>query len=381
MTGHLEKRSKSGWRIVIEGGRDARTGARRRIVHSVRGNRRRAEEEMHRLLHELEAGTYVEPSKLTLTDYLRRWLQDYCEPRLAPNTIDGYRRLLEGHIIPRLGALKLRQLQPLHLQDFYSEMLRAGRKDGKGGLSARSVQYMHRIIHEALGHAVKWQLVARNVADAAEAPRPRRPSLVVLDVDGARRLLRAAEGHPDEALVRVALLTGLRRGELLALRWTDMDLAAGQLRVTRAATRLQGRTMYREPKSSRSRRAVALPASVVAVLKVHRKRQLEERLRLGVRPGEDDLVFCRPDARPLDPSGVSHRLRCLASAAGVPGLRFHDLRHACATLMLAQGTHPKVVQERLGHETITTTMDIYSHVLPGLQEEAASRLDDLIGGS
>ncbi|MEW6047865.1 MAG: tyrosine-type recombinase/integrase [Bacillota bacterium] len=368
----------SNWTIVIDLGRDPATGKRKRLVRGFKGAKREAEQELARLLVEYEQGTQVQPSRMTVAEYLRRWLQDYCSVNLRPRTYQGYRMYVERHLIPNLGQIELGKLLPMHLQSFYSKALREGRLDGKGGLSPRSVQLIHRILHEALDHAVKWQLVPRNVADAVEAPRPRRPEMKALDPAGVRALLKAAEGHPDEVLIHLAIFTGLRRGELLALRWEDVDLERRVLHVRQALTKLQGKIVFQEPKSHKSRRTVALAPGTVALLRAHKRRQAENRLRLGAEYHDRGLVFCRENGEPLDPSTITHRFAALAKRAGFPGLRFHDLRHTHATLLLAQGVHPKVVQERLGHEDISTTLNTYSHVLPGLQEQAAARLEDLL---
>lgn len=222
-------------------------------------------------------------------------------------------------------------------------------------------------------------MLPRNVADSVDAPRPRRPQVKVLDPEGVRSLLKAAEGHRDYAIIHTAVYTGLRRGELVALRWSDVDLDRGVLYVRQSMQRLGGQFVFREPKTKKARRQVVLPRPTIAVLKAVRRQQAENKLRLGPEYKDHDLVFCNPDGTPLDPGELSHRFANLAKKAGYPGLRLHDLRHTHATLLLAQGVHPKVVQERLGHENISTTLDIYSHVLPGLQEAAVRGLEQALG--
>ncbi|HHY94046.1 MAG TPA: site-specific integrase [Firmicutes bacterium] len=370
MPGHLEKRSKSSWTIVIDLGHDPATGKRKRLKRAFRGTKKEAEQELARLLVELEKGTHVEPARMTVAEYLVSWLEAH-GPNLAPSTLDSYRRIVTKHLVPALGTIPLAKLLPLHLQTYYADALAAG-------LSPRTVLYHHRVLREALQHAVKWQMVPRNVADSVDPPRPRRPDVKVLDPASVQILLKTAEGHRDYALIHTAVYTGLRRGELVALRWSDVDLERGVLYVRQSMIRLGGRFVFREPKTQKGRRQVVLPKAAVAVLKAHKRQQAESRLRLGPDYQDHDLVFCNPDGRPLDPGEVSHRFATIARKASFPGLRFHDLRHTHATLLLAQGVHPKVVQERLGHENISTTLDTYSHVLPSLQEQAAARLDDLL---
>lgn len=371
MPGHLEKRSKSSWTIVIEAGRDPVTGKRKRIKVAFRGTKRQAEREMHRLLHELESGTYVEPSSMTVGEYLLWWLEHYARPSTAPRTFESYEMIVRRHLIPALGALALQKLQPVHIQAYYSQALQS--------LSPRTVAYHHAVLHEALRHAVRWQLIRANPADAVKRPQYRRPAPVVLDDEGARSLLRAAKGHQDYALILTALFTGMRQGELLGLRWEDVDLEGGVIQIRQALQRVKGQGyVFREPKTEAGRRSVAISPQVVAVLRRLKKEQAAARLLLGPAYEDHGLVFCRPDGRPINATTLTKRFRRLAEAAGFPGLRFHDLRHTHATLLLARGVHPKIVQERLGHEDVTLTLNTYSHVLPGLQAEAAKKLDDAL---
>jgi len=381
VTGHVEKRAKSSWSLVIDLGRDPATGKRLRIRRSVKGvTKRQAEAELRRLIGEIEQGTYIAATKLTLGEYLQRWLEDSAAQRVRPKTLRDYRLLVERHIAPALGHIPLSALQPLHLQELYTQALQDGRLDGKGGLSPRSVQILHTVLHSALKQAVRWQIISRNPADAVDVPRPRRPQITTLDSKGLERLLQAAQGHRDEALIRFAVLTGLRRGELLALAWDDVDLDKGLLRVRRGLIYVPGGSATVDtPKTRRSRRQVVLSKAAVSVLRQVRREQAQARLRLGAGYHDHGLVFCNPDGSPMDPGAVTHRFTKLVRAAGLEGLRFHDLRHTHASLLLAQGVHPKVVQERLGHETVSTTLDTYSHVIPTLQREAAEAIDAALG--
>ncbi|MDQ7794103.1 MAG: site-specific integrase [bacterium] len=380
-TGHVEKRSKNAWSIVIDLGRDSATGQRQRIRRTVKGaTKRQAEAELRRLLAEVEAGTYVEPTKLTLGEYLRRWLADGPGQRVRPRTLEDYARVAERHIVPALGHVRLSALQPLQIQELYSRLLEDGRLDGTGSLSPRSVQLVHVVLHSALRQAVRWLLIVRNPADAVDVPRPRRRQPPMLRPDALTRLLEAARGHRDETLVQFALMTGMRRGELLALTWEAVDLERRVVQVYRALARVPGGSAPAEaPKTKRSRRQVALPVAAVQLLRDLRRRQLEDRLRAGPTYQDQDLVFCNADGSRIYPDAVSHRFRAISLQAGLGGFRFHDLRHAHATWLLAQGVHPKVVQERLGHEAVSTTLDIYSHVVPTLQREAADAIDATIG--
>ena len=372
MPGHLEKRSDKSWTIVIELGRDPRTGKRKRFKKAFRGTKKEAEKELARLLAEIEKGTYIEPTKLTFGEYLLKWLDDYGRPNLAPSTFDSYQRIIRKHIIPALSTVPLAKLHPLHLQGYYSDKLQ--------NLSQRTVQYHHRIIREALNHAVKWQLVSRNVADAVQAPRAKRPEISVPGFQEIQRLLEAARDHQDYALICTAIFTGMRRAELLGLRWQDVDTNMGTISIQQTLQRLPDQGFfYTEPKSQKSRRQVLIPPVLVEIVKEHRRRQLENKVRLGGEYQNHGLVFPKQDGRPEDPSNISHRFKALVDRLGLSGLRFHDLRHLHATILLAQGIHPKVVQERLGHQTVTLTLDTYSHVIPTIQKEVVEKLQDLFG--
>ena len=380
MPGHLEKRSDKSWTIIVEAGRDPITKKRKRIKNAFQGTKREAEKEMARLLTEIDSGQYVKPSKLTFDEYLIQWLDDYGKPNLAPSTFDSYRRIINVHIIPALGFIKLDKLQPMHLQHYYNKSLGEGRKDGNGGLSLRTVQYHHRIIREALQHALKWQLIQQNVADFVQAPRPKKAEISLPGLSEIDRLLETARDHHDYSLITTAIFTGMRRAELLGLRWSDISFDSFSLSIRQTLQRLPGQGfIFTDPKSQKSKRQIIIPPALVSVLKDHRKKQLESKLHFDEGYQDFNLVFPRPDGSPEDPSNISHRFKALVDKLSLTGLRFHDLRHLHATLLLAQGVHPKVVQERLGHQTVTLTLDTYSHVIPSLQRDVADKLENLFG--
>ncbi|MCH7860955.1 MAG: site-specific integrase, partial [Proteobacteria bacterium] len=359
MAGYIRRRGKDTWELTVDLGRDPATGRRRRRFLNVRGSKRDAERTLADAVHQRDTGVDINPGKLTVADYLRRWLRDYAAHNVGPSTQERYTSIVEHHLIPVLGALRLRDLRPAHIQAAYGRALAAGgRADGAAhGLSPRTVLKHHRLLRETLGHAVRWQLIARNPADAVTAPRPARFETRVLDAEEAGRLLEAAAETSNYALTYLALATGARLGELLALRWRDVDLDRGSLQITRTARRVTGIGItYSEPKTHRSRRPVALSSETVNVLREHRRVQVERRLELRRAYTDDGLVFASPTGQPLDGGNVRHALARIADEAGIPPLRFHDLRHSAATLMLLAGVHPKVVSERLGHATVGITL-------------------------
>lgn len=376
MTGHLEKRSKSSWTVVIELGRDA-DGRRRRIKRAVKGPKPLAKQVLRQMLQELDSGTYVEDRGMTLEEFLHRWLEDYCRPKLAPKTFLSYSYLLEKHVLPHLGHAQIAKIRPVDLQGLYSSLLQSGRLDGKGGLSARTVQYVHAVLHKAFDCAVRWNLLARNPAAAAEPPRYRRPPVKTLDEEAVAKVLEYCDDLTGR-IVRFAVLTGMRLGEILALRWDDVDWSGGRVELSRSLQKLPRREYeLKETKTEKGRRNVALGRAALATLKEAKRWDAACRLQRGTEFSDMGLVFHRGDGRPLHSSVVYHRLNRAAERAGVGRIRVQDLRHTHASLLLKRGVHPKVVQERLGHSSISLTLDTYSHVAPGLQEAAARSLDGL----
>jgi integrase len=379
MPGTIRKRGRWSWTVIVELGADPVTGKRRQLWRAVKGPKREAEALLVQLLHERDTGVERPVGKQTVAAYLNRWLADYVQPSLAPKTIVSYREVVHVHLIPTLGSLDLVALRPTHIQSLYTRLLASGRCDGRGGLSARSVLRYHQILHAALRQAVRWQLLVRNPADAVEAPRASRRELRATTPEQARAVMGAADATPFGPFVRLALLTGMRRGELLGLRWSDVDLDGGALHVQQTAQRIDGQgIVFRQPKTRLSRRSIALSPDAVAVLRQHRRRQAEARLLAGSAYVDRDLVFATGLGTPIEPGNLRRSWLGIIRAAGLPGLRIHDLRHAHATLMLRQGVHPKVVSERLGHASVNITLDTYSHVLPGLQEAAAAALDTIL---
>jgi integrase len=378
----IRERGKKSWEITVGQGHDPSTGRRWRRCFTVHGNRRDAAQALANALHERDTGTDLSPGRLTVGDCLRRWLRDYAAHNVAPSTLARYTGIIESHLIPALGSLRLRELRPAHLQAAYAGFLApGGRKDKrKGGLSPRSVLHHHRVLKEALAQAIGWQLLSHNPADAVKPPRPARPEMRVLNPEEVSWLLEAAAGTALYALLYLALHTGLRQGELLGLRWQDIDLDRGTLHVQRTAQRLPGQGVtYRPPKSHRSSRPVSLSPEVVALLREHRRLQVEHKLRVGPAYRGLGLVFASPLGGPMDAGNLRRAFARLLHRAALPRIRFHDLRHTAATLMLTAGVHPKVVSERLGHATVALTLDTYSHVLPDLQRDAAEALDRVLG--
>jgi integrase len=355
-------------------GRDG-DGKRQQKSFTVQGTKSQAQAELRRVLRELDTGAYVEPTSMTVRQYLDHWLEDYARTNVSAKTFEVYRHHIRSQVAPALGHHPLPKLSPLHIQGFYSQMLQTGRKDGQGGLKARTVLHFHRILREALQQAVKWQLVARNVADAVEPPRPERQQMRVLDEAQTVGLIAGARGTRLYLPIVLAVATGARRGEILGLMWSDIDLAAGTITIRRSLEQTAGNLRFKPPKTGKSRRVVPVPAFAAKALVQHRAAQDGQRKLLGAGYQEQDLVIARPDGTPVKPDRFSQEFADLIRRLELPHARFHDLRHGHATQLFKEGIHAKVVSERLGHSGVGITLDTYSHVVPGMQEEAARRLE------
>ncbi len=378
MKGHIYKRAKDSWTIVYDLPVDMITGQRRQKSQTIRGTKREAERSLREILLSLEQGSYVKPNKITLGEWLRQWLKDYVSLNTTDRTQESYTSIIERHLIPSLGKIFITDLQPQQIQSYYADKLNKGRADGKGGLSARSVVYHHRILSKALDYAVKMSIAIRNVAKIVQPPRVQRVTMRTLSADEVVRFLDTARATDYYVYFATLLYTGLRRGELLALRWRNLNLDNDMLTVVETAYKLgNGDYVIKEPKTAHSRRTVTLPSSLVELFKAYRADQELLRIQLGITLSVDDFVFIRHGGSPINPSAVTLAFRRIIKRAGLRSLRIHDLRHTHASLMLTAGVHPKVVSERLGHANIGITLDIYSHVLPGLQEAAADKFDKI----
>lgn len=372
MRGHITKRGKDSYTIVLNLSRDPETGKRKQQWVSIKGTKKDAEKRLSELLSQLDNGIYIKPGKSTLAEFLKLWLRDYAKPNLSPRGFERYESIVRVHLTPNLGSIPLTQLRPEHIQKYYTAKLNSG-------LSARTVKYHHVILHIALKTAVKWGLVGRNVTDAVDPPRTRNREMNTWDEDEIICFLNTAKDTLYYALFHTALFTGMRRSELLALRWQDIDFIYSQISVSRSLHHLNdGSYVFTQPKSAKSQRTIALSPSAILVLKEHHEKQKLERIMQGITLTDNDLVFSHPDGKPMRPNTVSRAWTIIAARAGLKVIRLHDARHSHASLMLKQGTHPKIVQERLGHSTIAITLDTYSHVTPGLQEAAAKSFDEVL---
>lgn len=378
----IERRGDGRWLIRWEVGADGATG-RKRKSKVVKGTRREAEKELTRIKAELDQGTYFEATRETVSDYLERWLTDVAALKASDRSLVGYRLWIREFIIPRLGAIELARLQPMRVQQFYIEMLTNGRKkalpDGTKGLSSHSVLHIHRILRNALGQAVRWQLIPRNPCDAVEPPKLVEREMNATDEAGVAKLLENFRDTPLYVPVLLATHCGLRRGEILGLRWQDVDLDQGTLSVNQSAEVINGEVRFKAPKTKKSRRTIALPLLVVQALKAHIVQQRGERLATGADYQESGLVVCKPDGRAWRPTAFTQSFRWHKAKTDAAHLRFHDLRHSHASILGKAGVPLATISRRLGHSQISTTANVYSHLLDGMDQEAARRIDRAFG--
>jgi len=320
---------------------------------------------------QIQNGLTLAGVQTTLKEFLNQWLISY-RSSVHPNTSVQYEGIIRLHLIPVLGHLKLKDLRTDQIQALYTG-------ETKRGTSPRMIQYIHAVLRRALNIALRWGLINRNPALSVTLPKLKRKEMKTLNDSQVRVFLSAAKGLRHEALFWMAVFTGLREGELFGLKWSDLDWGKKYLKVQRQLQRIQGKGMvFTEPKTAAGKRMIVLSTAMVAKLREHLDHHQQERISAGDRWQEHDLLFPSTLGTPMDPSNMYKDFKDTLKKAGLPDIRFHDLRHTAATLMLLQGTHPKIVQERLGHSDISLTMNTYSHVLPSMQEEAAEKMDEIL---
>ena len=371
MRGSVRQRSKGTWQLRYETAPDA-AGFRKQVAETVRGTRKKAESALRERLAQIENGGFVTKSEQTVAQFLDHWLDTYAATNTRLRTQMGYRSNIRRYIVPEIGHVKLQVLQPRHIQEIYAGLL-------DRGLSERTVRHVHVLLKGALSHAVKWGLLTRNPSDATTPPRPKDKEMEMWDVATLQAFLATANKSRYANIYHLAILTGMRRSELLGVGWSAVDLDNCKLMVARTLQRITGMGLVEDrPKTPKSRRSIALSPEGIALLLRIRAQQAERRLAAGPVWQDQGYVFTQDDGTPIDPDRLSRDFARVVREPGLPHLTVKGLRHAHATLLLSSDVHPKIVSERLGHSNISVTMDIYSHVLPGMQERAALALDQTL---
>lgn len=374
MRGHIVKRRSRYYAVIYEG-TDPATGKGRHRWYPAGETRREAEKVLADLVKRHHDGDYRAPDRITLGDYLtERWLP-IKRAQLRQSTFNSYQANIANHVVPGIGAIPLQRLSPEDLDEFYARLLVEGKLNGDGGgLSVKTVRYIHGILRKALADALRKGSVQRNVADLADPPKlssAPKPQMKVWNADQLREFLEGIRDHDLYPAFYLAANTGMRRGEILGIRWEDIDLQHKRLSVRQAVLNVAYEVVIADVKTPMSRRTVDLEPRTVAVLKQWKRDQFEQRVALGLRPKDDSLVFAKPDGAAIHPDSYSQHFQRLVAASAVPRIRPHDLRHTHATILLKAGVPAKVVSERLGHANVAFTMSVYQHVLPGMQADAA----------
>jgi integrase len=374
MRGQITKRGENTWLVRIQGrGPDGKLKSL--FSKTVHGTKKKADETLTEALRAKDTGTLAEPNRLTVNEFLDKWLVTTAKNRLRAHTYEGYSGWLDRYVRPALGAKKIGALKALDIQSLYSDMIARG-------LRSRSIEYTHAILRTSLKQAVKWNIISRNPCDLVELPRKERKEMKALSPQEASRFLNHAKADKYGVTFSFALATGMRPNEYLALRWSDVDWERGTATVQRSlAWKAKGGYSFNEPKTSKSRRTVPLPATLLRELRSHRIRQAEHRLAMGSDYTNLDLVFANDLGTPIHHRNLSQRhFAKILTKASLPKFRLYDLRHSCATLLLSANENPKVVSERLGHASIVLTLDTYSHVLPDMQQAATEKLEAMLFG-
>lgn len=371
MAGQIIKRGENTWYVRIFLGRDA-NGKRKHFNKTIHGTKKDAQKFLTAKTREKDLGIFIEPTSLTLNEFLDRWLETAVKPRVSQRTADGYAGLLKRYVRESLGQKKLENVQTLDIQKVYAQMLFKG-------LSARIVRHTHSALHNALRQAVKWNLLNKNAAEFVELPKVPYKERRVLSPEESRAFLEFAGEMPNGLIFEFALLSGMRPEEYLALQWKDLDFERCTAQVKRALVRHKGNWTFEQPKTAKSSRIVSLPKPLFNKLSAHKRKQNETRLKNGLIWENNDLVFCSELGTPHTIPNLTYRyFRPILKQAGLPQIRLYDLRHSNATLLLIAEENPKIVAERLGHSTVVLTLDTYSHVIPTMQKTATDKLTKML---
>ncbi|WP_230868232.1 tyrosine-type recombinase/integrase [Iocasia frigidifontis] len=369
------------WQISVEAGHDPVTGKRKR-KYGTAETKKEAKILEAKLIEEYKKGTSIDGSKITLEKHLREWLKEDCAD-LAPRTYASYKMIVEKHLIPALGKLRMNEINSKHIMGYQNYKLKEGRINGEGGLSARTVQYHHRVLSRALKVAAKWQIIENNPCEYVDAPSVKKPEFNTFSPEQINKIIEIAKGTWFFEILITAIYTGMRRGELLGLRWSDINWDKGEIKVRQQAQHLRNKGVkLRELKTESSKREMGIPDNVLKILKKLKSKQAEIKLQLGKKYKKHDLVFCYGDGSPRNPQGITKKFNNILKEAEISqNYRFHDLRHTFATLSLQEGTKMKTLQKIMGHATYNTTANTYSHVTDKMKKEAVDSISKALKNS
>jgi integrase len=370
MTGHVRRRGERSWELKFDAGSDARTGRRITRYASFRGTKRDAQVELAKLVAAAADGEQVHPSKMTLNEFFDRWEREWCAGNVSPKTAERYGELLRLHVRPTLGAMKVQKLRPVHLSGLYGSLQR----DAK--LAPRTIGHVHRAVHRALGHAAGWDVVAQNIAARVSPPRVGHQEVQILTPAQVKVILETARGRPIFPIATMALASGMRRGELLALRWQDIDLDRAKVTVARSLEQTKAGLRFKEPKTVHGRRTISLPATAVTELRAHWRARQTERLAFGAgKSPPEELVFADLNGEPRLPNAITKEWERTARAARMAFATLHSLRHTHASHLIANGLDILTISRRLGHGSPTITLSVYGHLFPQTDDRAAQIME------
>jgi integrase len=380
MTGHIRRRGEKSWELKFDLGTDHATGKRLTRYHSFKGTKREADAELIRLKAGADRGDYVDPSKATLADFLDRW-ETWVACQVSAKTLERYKELTKHHVRPHLGAARIQKLRTVHFADLYGKLQSPKTKSG-AGLSPRTVGHVHRLLHRVFEHAVKWGVSANNPVAQADPPAVERTEIDILGPDQVRQVLRGLKGRPLYPIAILGLATGMRRGELTALRWKDVDLDGGKLRVEQSLEQTNAGLRFKAPKTKAGRRTVTIPPTITGELRTHWRDQQEQRLALGLgKAGGDDLVFARDDGSPRPPDSLTADWARTLRMLKLPIVTLHALRHTHVSQLIASGLDVVTVSRRIGHSNPTVTLGVYSHLFDNTDERAAGVVETAISAA
>jgi len=367
------------WQITIELPKDPITGKRIRKYKTVEGTKKEAERAMHEYIRELEKGYYVTDSKITINEWIDTWLDVYITPNVSPTTLSRYQGMIKRYIKPIIGSMQVQNLNTLAVQAWVNG-LKTSPSSGKP-MAAATIKHAYHVLKGSMDKAVLAGIISRTPCAGIMLPKGQKKAAVIYNEAQIHQLIGAAKGTEMELVIDMELCLGLRRGELLGLWWQDIDWDKKQVHIVRNRVVVNGKSVVKEPKTANSVRIIDMPDQLVQKLRKHKLTCTGNRMRLGSAYTDSDYIIVHPDGRPIYPEYLSQMLTKLQKKANLPQCRFHDLRHLCATIMLLQGVNVKVAQERLGHKDISTTMNIYSHVLPSSARDAAEKIGSLVFAS
>ena len=374
-TGHIRKRiSKDGkvsYQVILEFEADPKTGKRQRQYKTVNGTKKEAEAMLSRLINEADNGGIFKPSSLRLSDWLHEWLKLYL-PNIEETTRAGYKDRIDNKIIPHLGNIPLSNLRTAEIQCWVN-MLSTEEK-----LAPKSVKNVFLNLKAALDKAVVLNMIAKNPCTGVELPKLKKYNAEVYDENEIQKLIEAIQGTDMYLFVMLEILTGLRRGELAELKWSDIDLEKGIIHITRSTVLAGGKKITKAPKSQSGTRDIAIGEQLTSILKKEHTKYLTDKIKLGADFIDSGHVIRQPNGKEFSPDSLTQKWIRFRTAKGLKDIRLHDLRHTCATSMLLAGINMKVIQKRLGHSDISTTMNIYAHVLPSMNKDAGEKIDAAI---